>query len=200
MLFTYDVRHPTVHREPLVTSLSWRQGSSHNGRCYRDFTSINLTSDCEILEQTSAHVVLSPSVSIFKNSWTVNGTKSSLQHLCNFCPHSLTTFSILLPQTIYVSLTPNTDLLMWLLLALMANPTINQWNKNKLVMRDPAATLEVAWPCQQCVRLTLHKLTTNVLALISGFSRIRATSKWSCRTGRCVLLNTPPPPRLNPPY
>ncbi len=37
-----------------------------------------------------------------KNSLTVNGTKSSLQHLFNFCPHSLTIFSLLLPQTIYV--------------------------------------------------------------------------------------------------
>ncbi len=49
-----------------------------------------------------AHLALSPSVSIFKTCWTVNGPKSSLQHMCNFCPHSLTIFSILLPQTIYV--------------------------------------------------------------------------------------------------
>ncbi len=50
-----------------------------------------------------AHQVLSSLVSILKkNSWTVNGPKSSLQHLCHFCPHSLTIFSILLPQTIYV--------------------------------------------------------------------------------------------------
>ncbi len=40
-----------------------------------------------------AHLVWSPSVSIFKkNSWTVNGPKSSLQHPCNFCPLSLTIF------------------------------------------------------------------------------------------------------------
>ncbi len=31
------------------------------------------------------------------------GQKSSLQHLCNFCAHPLTIFSILLPQTIRVS-------------------------------------------------------------------------------------------------
>ncbi len=49
----------------------------------------------------SARLYLSPSVSS-KNSWTVNCPKSSLQHLCNFCPPSLTIFSILLPQTIYV--------------------------------------------------------------------------------------------------
>ncbi len=29
---------------------------------------------------------------ISKDSWTVNGPKSSLQHLCNFYPHSLTIF------------------------------------------------------------------------------------------------------------
>ncbi len=38
-------------------------------------------------------------------SWTVNGPKSFLQHLCNFCSPSLTLPSILLPQTIYVSVT-----------------------------------------------------------------------------------------------
>ncbi len=37
-----------------------------------------------------------------KISCTVIGPKSSLQHLCNFGPHSLTIFSILLQQTIYV--------------------------------------------------------------------------------------------------
>ncbi len=60
-----------------------------------------LSSGCEILEQASGtSIVLSPSIFIFKkNSWTVNGLKSSL---CNFCSHSLTIFSILLPQTIYV--------------------------------------------------------------------------------------------------
>ncbi len=36
------------------------------------------------------------------HSWTVIYSKSSLQHLRNFCPHSLTIFSILLPQAIYV--------------------------------------------------------------------------------------------------
>ncbi len=50
-----------------------------------------------------AHLVLAPSASIFKkNSRTVIGSKSSLQHLCNFCPHSLTIFSILLPETVNV--------------------------------------------------------------------------------------------------
>ncbi len=49
-----------------------------------------------------AHLVLSPSVSIFKNSWTVNGPKFFLPRLCTSCPHSLTFFSILLPQTIYI--------------------------------------------------------------------------------------------------
>ncbi len=57
-----------------------------------------------------ARLVLSPSVSIFKNSWTVNGPSSFLQHLSNFCSHSLTFFSVLLPQTIYVSLTPKPQL------------------------------------------------------------------------------------------
>ncbi len=46
-----------------------------------------------------SHLVLSPSISIFKKQL---GPKSSLQQLCNFCPHSLTIFSILLPQTNYV--------------------------------------------------------------------------------------------------
>ncbi len=61
----------------------------------------------EILEQiggTSSLVTL-----IFKNSWTVSGPKSILQHLCKFCSPSLTFFSILLPQTIYVPLPPNPD-------------------------------------------------------------------------------------------
>ncbi len=57
----------------------------------------------EILEQTSS----TPSLGTLrfylqKNSWTAIGSKSSLQHLCNFCPHSLTIFSILLTQTLYV--------------------------------------------------------------------------------------------------
>ncbi len=59
--------------------------------------------DSEILEQTSSTSSLGThSFSLQKNGWTVIGSKSSLQHLCNFCPHSLTIFSILLPQTIYV--------------------------------------------------------------------------------------------------
>ncbi len=36
--------------------------------------------------------VMSPSVSIFKNSCTVNAPKSFLQHLCKFCSPSLTFF------------------------------------------------------------------------------------------------------------
>ncbi len=50
----------------------------------------------------SPHLVLSPSVSIFKkNSWTVIGPKSSLQHLCNFSLQPLPIFPIPLFQTIY---------------------------------------------------------------------------------------------------
>ncbi len=49
-----------------------------------------------------SHLILSTSVSIFKkNSWTVIGPKSSLQHLYNFCSHLLSIFTILLPQAIY---------------------------------------------------------------------------------------------------
>ncbi len=53
---------------------------------------------------TSISLSISISVSIFKKQLdrTV-GQKSSLQHLCNFCAHPLTIFSILLPQTIRVS-------------------------------------------------------------------------------------------------
>ncbi len=90
--------------------------SSTQERCH-------LSSGCEILEQTSD----TSSNTSSKHSWAVNGPKSSLRHLCNFCPHSLTIFSILLPQNIYVfPLPPVPDQLMWLLLALVANPTINQ--------------------------------------------------------------------------
>ncbi len=62
-----------------------------------------LSSGCEILEQTSCpSSLVTLSIYLKKNSWTGNGPKSSLQHLCNLCPHSLTIFSILLPQAIYV--------------------------------------------------------------------------------------------------
>ncbi len=62
----------------------------------------------EILAQiASTSNVVNPSVYVQKNSWTVNGPKFFLQHLCNLCPHSLTIFTILLPQTIYVFLSPN---------------------------------------------------------------------------------------------
>ncbi len=60
-----------------------------------------------------APLVLSPLVSIF------NGLKSFLQHLCKFCSPSSTFF-------LYILTPDNTDLLMWLLRALVANPTINQ--------------------------------------------------------------------------
>ncbi len=49
-----------------------------------------------------AHLVLSLSGSIFKKQLDRQWSKSSLQHLCNFCPHSLTIFSRMLPQTSYV--------------------------------------------------------------------------------------------------
>ncbi len=84
-----------------------------------------LCPDSEILEQTSS----TPSLGTLrfylqKKDWTVIGSKSSLQHLCNFCPHSLTTFSILFQQTIYVFPIPAPY--MWLLLTLVTIPTINQ--------------------------------------------------------------------------
>ncbi len=72
-------------------------------------------------------LVLSPSVSILKkNSWTVNGPKSFLQHLCKFCSPS-SKFSLCYnPRLFIFPLPPNTDLLVWLLLALVATPIINQ--------------------------------------------------------------------------
>ncbi len=74
-----------------------------------------------------APLVMSPSGFIFKkNSWTVNGPKSSLQHLCNFCSPSPIFFSIFIvtpdypdPQIVYFML------YIWSLLALVANPTID---------------------------------------------------------------------------
>ncbi len=60
----------------------------------------------------SAHLVLPPSVCIFKNSWIVIGPKSSLQYLCNFCPHSFFQFSqICYPRLFMYSLTLITQLL-----------------------------------------------------------------------------------------
>ncbi len=73
-----------------------------------------------------AHLDLAPSVSIFKNSWTVIGSKSSLQHLCYLCPHSLTCFAILLTHTLYVFLNAQSPLFMWFLLALVSIPTVYQ--------------------------------------------------------------------------
>ncbi len=59
--------------------------------------------DSEILEQTSSTSSLGTlRFYLQKNSWTVIGPKSSLKHLRNFCPHSLTIFSILLPYTNHV--------------------------------------------------------------------------------------------------
>ncbi len=73
-----------------------------------------LCPDSKILEQTSSTSSLGTlSFYLQNNSWIVIGSKSSLHHLCNFCPHSLTIFSILLPQTLRS-------------LALVAIPTINQ--------------------------------------------------------------------------
>ncbi len=50
----------------------------------------------------SGEILKQPPFPSSKNSWTVIGSKSSLQHLCKFCPHSLTILSVQLPQTIYV--------------------------------------------------------------------------------------------------
>ncbi len=64
-----------------------------------------------------------PLVLSSKNSWTVNGPKSFLQHLCNFCslsskfPLYCNTSQLMFP------LPPNTQF-MWLLLALL--PLINK--------------------------------------------------------------------------
>ncbi len=55
-----------------------------------------LCPDSEVLEQTSG------TSSLVTLTCTVNGRKSSLQHLCNFYPHSVTSFSKLISQTIYV--------------------------------------------------------------------------------------------------
>ncbi len=74
-------------------------------RCWRPSIVFELIFSVRVVKywnRLPAHLVLAPSVAIFKNSWTVIGSKSSLQHLCNVCPHSLTIFSILLPQTVNV--------------------------------------------------------------------------------------------------
>ncbi len=66
---------------------------------------------CEILEQiacASSHV-------------TVNGPKSSLQHLCNVCFFQ---FLNCTPRLFMFPLPPNNDPFMWLFLALVVNPTI----------------------------------------------------------------------------
>ncbi len=70
-----------------------------------------------------------------KNSWTVIGPKSSLQPLCYFCIHSLTFFSILLPLTIYVSLTPKTRLVYVVITGPRGNclPLINKIKKSKML-------------------------------------------------------------------
>ncbi len=90
--FIYDGVYITEHcspSEPLISSNNeFRLGQTtryKNEQAFRSKPAVN-------------RVVISS-----KNSWTVNGLKFSLQHLCNFCPHILTIFfSILLPQTIYV--------------------------------------------------------------------------------------------------
>ncbi len=61
------------------------------------------------MEQTfSTSSLVTLSIYLQKINWTVNGPKSFMQHLCNFCSHTLTFFSILLPQTKYVFPHPQT--------------------------------------------------------------------------------------------
>ncbi len=77
-----------------------------------------------LLEHSRLQSDLIMAFKIFKSE--VSQPKSFLQHLCNFCPHSLTIFSKLLPQTIYVfPYPPIPEQQMWLLLALVAIPTVN---------------------------------------------------------------------------
>ncbi len=77
-----------------------------------------------LLEHSRFQSDLIMTYKIFKSE--VSQPKSFLQHLCNFCPHSLTIFSKLLPQTIYVfPYPPIPEQQMRLLLALVAIPTTN---------------------------------------------------------------------------
>ncbi len=81
---------PSTHLEPVY------EGTLTD--CCKDQAVFDEGEVVKYWNKLPAHLVLAPCVSIFKTFFTVIGSKTSLQHLCNFCTHSLTTFSILLPR------------------------------------------------------------------------------------------------------
>ncbi len=72
-----------------------------------------------------APLVMSPSASVFKKSWTVNGPKSSLQHLCNFCPPFTDSF---------LHCHCNPSLCIPKLSISCFNIVLNNYNKNKIII------------------------------------------------------------------